>query len=116
VSATSERRSNNAFIRGVSLGFFDSNPNREPTAWLQTERISGNQDFGGYDLREMPMFVFRVLETVGVSHWEKLPGTACRLMLTSDHRIVGIGHFYEERWYFPKEEYDEGKAKERLRP
>src|SRR5690606_38571877 len=48
-------------------------------------------------------FLRRVLGTLEIGRWEDLKGTPVRVA-REDRRgfIRGIGHFYKDRWFFPK--------------
>jgi len=50
-------------------------------------------------------FIRRVLDTLEVETWEKLPGTVVRIRFDGDglcgERCVGIGHAYKNRWFIP---------------
>ena len=50
-------------------------------------------------------FIMNVLHTLGVSTWEKLPGTYCRVI--AEHHVVhAIGHLLEEKWFNPSEDME----------
>jgi hypothetical protein len=79
----------------------------------------GIQGFGGYALYVPPEpdeknhdirhstashFIWRVMETVGVTNWEDLPGKPIRAK--GDHiRIQSVGHIIHNKWFCPAEEY-----------
>ncbi len=64
---------------------------------------SRHQGFGGYDLRHYGIdMIVRILDTVGVEHWEDLTGKYIRAEI-KDGLIIAIGHITEDQWYYPKE-------------
>lgn len=77
--------------------------------------------FGGYALDEYVkekkkrfgtayglQFIIRILKTLGVTEWEKLKGTPCRVETEGvGDRITKIGHFIEDRWFDPAEMLEE---------
>ena len=80
-----------------------------PTCQLHIRYEGSGQSFGGYDLRfekyGIP-FLMRILETVGVSKWEDLPGQMIRIDGNSG-KIVAIGHIMDEKWFNPEDELHE---------
>ncbi len=102
----------NAKIKRVSLAIEDHGI---LTAWLELDYNSGGQGFGGYALDEYDPnkkcrvghafgteFILRVLTTIGVDSWEKLPGTSCRVR--AEHsKVHSIGHYLKDVWFSPKE-------------
>ncbi len=71
------------------------------------------QSFGGYSFdvfdnavdKRIGMawgmeFIRRLLETVGVDSWEKLPGTYCRIQ-ADFHKVHRIGHIVDDKWFDP---------------
>lgn len=42
-----------------------------------------------------------ILETIGVSHWDKLKGQYCRIHGVPGRQIRAIGHIVEDRWFDP---------------
>jgi hypothetical protein len=94
----SGREIRNARIRSTMLGREDHGI---PTAFVHLEWEGAGQGFGGYDLRHHTGFVQNVLDTVGVSAWEKLPGTVVRVD-SDDCKAYRIGHAIDDRWYEPE--------------
>lgn len=92
------------------------------TAFLDLDYGGCGQGFGGYGMdRHVPRdpalkddrrpdregvawgmeFIRRVMSTVGVEKWSKLPGTPIRVR--SDWgKVHEIGHFIEDRWFHPE--------------
>ena len=58
--------------------------------------------FGAYDLDYHTDMIKRVLRVVGVQYWEELKGKLVRALIDG-HKIIGIGHIIEDKWYSPKE-------------
>lgn len=101
----------NAIIRGTMLGPEDHGI---LTCSLTLDYGDSCQGFGGYsfdnydEARKVRIgsawgmeFINRLLQTLRVSSWEKLPGTHCRVRaeFTGVH---AIGHIIENRWFDPK--------------
>ena len=77
------------------------------------------QGFGGYTLDGYDKglekrvgsaygmeFIIRVLETVGVTRWEELPGK--HLRVKADHgKIHSIGNIIEDKWFAPEPDLSE---------
>jgi hypothetical protein len=102
----------NGRIRSTALGIQDHGI---LTFWLQLEWAGGGQGLGGYALdgpdKEKRGYrpgwglgltcIRKILETVGVSQWEDLPGQLVRIK----HGRVGttdapvIGHIIDDRWF-----------------
>ena len=75
---------------------------------LHLEFEGSGQGFGGWDLRHYGIeFLMRIMETLGVSVWEQLPGTYCRVIGTNS-KLTGIGHITKDRWYYPEQEDNNG--------
>ena len=52
------------------------------------------------------MWIWRCLESAGVSDWKDLPGKIIRVR--TDHtKIHAIGHVLEDRWFYPEKEFIE---------
>ena len=90
------------------------------TCWIQLDYGSAGQAFGGYAM-DTPMFedpekmsgfkgrvgtawgmefISKLLATVGVESWEKLPGTHVRV--DCDHgKVYRIGHVLKDKWFDP---------------
>jgi len=76
------------------------------TAFLTLEGDSIGVGFGGYVFTDSSgfgiAFIDGVLSALGVSRWEKLPGTYLRAEFDGG-RVVRIGHITKDRWFDPKE-------------
>jgi hypothetical protein len=55
-------------------------------------------------------YIRRLLETLGVSEWEKLNGTPVRVAFDGN-RAVKIGHFIDDKWFDPQAIADEFASK-----
>ena len=86
---------------GICQGFggygFDQPIKDENGEFLRREGVAWGMEF-----------VRRVLDTLEVHSWEKLPGTPIRVRRSGPNewsgKIVAIGHFYKDRWFDPKED------------
>lgn len=96
---TSNARIDSTFLGREDHGIF--------TAFLYLDYGGGGQGFGGYVLKDKYAYVFvsRVLETVGASSWENLPGKHVRVCVEQG-KALGIGHIIEDKWYFPEREWE----------
>jgi len=86
------------------------------TAWVHLNGSGWGCGFGGYRLDSHNkaldrlfgivwgfMFLMRVMETVGVSKWEDLPGKYVRVRTQGlGGGIAAIGHLIEDKWFEPK--------------
>jgi hypothetical protein len=101
----------NARIKGTTLGIEDHGI---LTAFIDLDYGSGGQSFGGRSLDEWDEaakrrvghafgseFILQVLRTLGVSSWEKLPGTPCRVRADWD-KVYALGHYLEDKWFDPE--------------
>ena len=52
--------------------------------------------------------ILKILETLEVSSWEKLPGTKCRVVATHTG-VHQIGHLLKDQWFDPKALAEEHK-------
>ena len=111
------REIKNGVIKSVSIGY----DHGCLTAWLYLDHENGSQGFGGYALDSPPesregsgriptvfagYFINRVLETVGVDSWEKLPGRSIRV--DADYgKVHRIGNFLKDKWFDPAAEFEE---------
>lgn len=99
-----------ASIMKTQLGYEDHGL---PTAYVTLVLSTGGvQAFGGLNLTsedEMKKFVTGVLNAVGVSSWEQLPGRLVRVKHAGGPlgNIIGIGHILKEKWYIPEEWLEE---------
>lgn len=109
----------NATIESTHLGVEDHGI---MTCYLHLKYHGSGQGFGGYALDRQNgerdtksrrigtaygcEFIKRILETVGVDRWEKLPGKHIRVR--ADHsKVHGIGHIIEDQWFMPDEDLKE---------
>ena len=90
----------NAKITSTFLGREDHGI---PTCFVHLDYGSSAQGFGGYDLRFPSYgidFITKILSTLEVASWEKLPGTYCRAK--ADRCCVqAIGHITKDQWFSP---------------
>lgn len=94
----------NAKITGTSLGF-----DHHYSFWVYLDYGGSGQGFGGFALGgEFTDYVLRgVLTTVlEEGTWEDLKGKPCRVKI-EDGTIVAIGHYLEDKWFNPKEFFNE---------
>lgn len=107
-----EIETRNAIIRSTKITTADHGI---LTAWLYLDYGGGGggQAFGGYGLHnphwEAPsiagLFLWRVLEVVGVEDWENLTGKTIRVK--AEHsKIHAIGHIIKDEWFNPAEEFE----------
>lgn len=108
----------NAIIKSVSIMIEDHGI---LTAFVFLEWPGGGAGLGGFAFdqagpnrtrtpaKHLAYFVRRVLETVGVDAWEKLPGKPCRVIGELGESLQAIGHFMEDRWFRPAQELKELK-------
>lgn len=113
-----EREIKNAKIKGTMLGVEDHGV---MSGWLFLDYDCGGQGFGGYVLDAAPdrngdepykrqphagcgMFISELLEAVGVSKWEDLPGKFIRVD-TDFGKVHRIGHIIEDKWFDPVESF-----------
>jgi hypothetical protein len=85
------------------------------SAWVHLNYGGSGQGFGGYNLYapksqgEGPnlcgLFIWRVLEVVGVGKWEDLKGKTIRVSATNGG-VDAIGHIVEDKWFWPKKEFE----------
>ena len=72
----------------------------------------GGQGFGGYMLYSPKskgacgagLWIWRILEVLEVSKWERLPGTTLRVKARHTG-IEAIGHILKDQWFWPREEF-----------
>ena len=117
----SETTIENAKIRSTMLGREDHGI---MTAYIEVEAPGWGCAFGGYVFDEWQgergkdgrrvgnaygtEFIARVLATLEVSSWERLPGTVLRVETEGwGGRIRRIGHFLKDQWFDPKALADE---------
>jgi hypothetical protein len=78
----------NGFNGGFGTYLFDYNPDGKK--WIPTSN--------------MAIFVRRVLEIFEVDYWRDLKGKPCRIRI-EDGIITAIGHFINDEWFCPREEF-----------
>jgi len=114
----------NARITRTTLGTEDHNI---LTAFLEFSGDGWGCGFGGYGFDEWDAtqrtrvghaygmeFIRRVLTTLEVSTWEKLPGTYARVESSGlGGRIHRIGHIMKDQWFDPEELAAEMRLKEK---
>ncbi len=109
-----EMETRNARIRSTHLGEEDHGIF---TCYLNLDYDGAGQSFGGYSLDEYRgergkgrrvgtaygmEFIKKILDTLEVGAWEKLPGTVCRVV--ADHgKVHRIGHFLKDQWFDPRD-------------
>jgi hypothetical protein len=104
----------NAIIRKTSLGTEDhgiltcyihldySGAIQTLGGWTFDTPISVNGRFSHREGTAFGMeFINRILKTLRVDTWEKLPGTPVRVK-KSFREVHAIGHFIEDRWFDPR--------------
>ncbi len=72
-----------------------------PTATIVIEAQIGGGGFGGFDLRYHGIdYVTTLLSALGVSSWERLPGTLIRAASNGfGSAWAAVGHIMEDRWF-----------------
>jgi hypothetical protein len=102
-----EQYTENARITKTHLGYEDHGVLTGYITLDLGDDGSAVQAFGGLNLtqpEEMKKFVKGVVDAVGVTCWEALPGQHVRVK----HRdgpisnIVAIGHIMNDKWYIPE--------------
>lgn len=95
------REIRNAKITRTFLGFEDHGIF---TAFVYLDYGEARQGFGGYFLNGPVCWKWlsNVLEVVGASSWEELPGKHCRAD-TEHTKVHRLGHLLEDRWFDPSE-------------
>ena len=107
------KRIENATIASTTLG---EEGHGIFTAYVFVEGDGWGCGFGGYALDQWDdilkdrigtayglEYIKRVMETVGVDSWEKLPGQHVRVETEGlGGGITRIGHFLKEKWFDPK--------------
>lgn len=90
-----ERR--NARIVSTFLGIEDHGI---LTFFLNLEGDGWGQGFGGYFCKGafLAASVRKILDTLEVDSWEKLPGRNIRVEANSD-KVYCIGHYLKDKWY-----------------
>lgn len=89
----------NAVIRSTFLGREDHGI---MTCFIDLDYGGSSQGFGGYAL-ERATFLTKVLDTLEVTSWEKLPGTRLRVRQDAG-KVHAIGHFIKDAWFTPAED------------
>lgn len=104
----------NCKITSVSLGLEDHGI---LTAHMYLEGDGWGCGFGGYVLDNWDTekkqrvgsaygtnYILRILKTLEVDQWEKLPGTPLRAETERwGGGIVRIGHLFKDKWFDPRE-------------
>jgi len=113
----------NAQITGTDLG---NVANGMFTLWLHLDYSGSGQGFGGYGMDDYNKdtkrregsaygmeFIKAILSAVGVEKWEDLKGKYIRVVVDDDinHKILGIGHITEDKWFRPEIDLDWCKSK-----
>lgn len=80
------------------------------TAFLYLDFGGANQGFGGYSLdgkgaNYAACFIRGVLDTLKLHEWSALAGKILRVE-TENGLLVAIGHPIEDRWFYPKREFE----------
>lgn len=115
----------NAKIISTMLGYEDHGI---MTCFLYLRQGASGQGFGGYGLdgpydkvlkERLPnklcgFWIKRILETVGITKWENLPGNHIRVIGVKfgNDPITAIGHITEDKWFHPKKEMKKFEEKE----
>ena len=87
-----------------------------PTCQVFLKHEKGCQRFGSHNVRVYGYrYIGGILEALEVSHWEKLPGTHCRVRATHDG-IQAIGHFMKDQWFVPADLQAEVEAERKGDP
>jgi hypothetical protein len=97
----------NAMITQTRLGYEDHGVMTAYITMDLGEDEGAVQAFGGLNLtqpEEMKKFVQGVVDAVGVSCWEELPGQHVRVKHHDGpiSAIVAIGHILKDKWYIPE--------------
>lgn len=83
------------------------------TAWLDISYGNTGQSFGGYYLYTQNckkdltgLFIWRIMETVGVEEWNDLVGKTIRVKYQPINKnIEAIGNIMEDKWFSPSKEF-----------
>lgn len=93
----------NANIRYTHLGFEDHGI---LTFFINFDYGGGRQGCGNWGLCGVDCEVIQdVLKAVGATSWEALPKTPVRVK-RENQRIVGFGHYLEDKWFILMERMD----------
>lgn len=87
----------NCAFGGLRLAIIDPDVNN----------LLGHKDYPGIEKNWCGEWIVRVLHTVGAERWEDLKGRAVRVMEGWGGEIVAIGHFMNDEWFCPREEWKE---------
>lgn len=87
------------------------------SGWIDLDYGGAGQGFGGHVLCTNPdspfypdkgsfggIFIRRVMDVVGVTDWDKLPGKACRVRASRSH-VEAIGNVIRDEWFEPELEF-----------
>ena len=104
----------NAIITGAEIMIDDHGC---LSAWVYLDYGGSGQGFGGHALylpRDFSnhgdgknyagIFVWRVLEVVGVERWSDLKGKTVRVRATHE-KVEAIGHIVKDNWFYPSVEF-----------
>jgi hypothetical protein len=86
------------------------------SSFITLDYGGSGQGFGGYSLFSpnfksngnfAGLWIWRVMEIVGVAHWKDLVGRTIRVRKTEEWgSIVAIGNTIKDEWFNPKEEFE----------
>lgn len=102
----------NAVIKHASITF---DRGTFLTVWLDLDYGGVCQGLGGFGLGKIEeycwkpyahCYIQRVMEIAGIERWEDLEGRPIRVDVKKGY-IAGIGHFLEDKWFYPREELEE---------
>lgn len=57
-------------------------------------------------------YIMRVMDTIGVDRFNQMKGKYARCVFDDTQRIVMIGHITENKWFDPKEFFDNQRSKD----
>ena len=79
------------------------------SSWIHLEFAGGSgQGFGGYSLKGpyLAAWVGNIMRVTGVEQWTDVVGKNCRFKRVNG-LIAAIGHIIEDKWFVPKEVFDQ---------
>ena len=98
----------NAVIISASLSTADHGV---LSSFVHLDYGGSGQGFGGYALYSPEhrsdatgLWIWRILEVVGVTEWADLKGKPVRVRGTHSG-LEALGHFIEDRWFWPRQEF-----------
>lgn len=78
------------------------------SAWLYLDYGGSGQGVAGeirLHARDLPGFIWRVLEIAGVTEWAQLKGRTIRVR--SEHtKVHAIGHIVKDDWFYPSDDFE----------